>query len=176
MADHCWSHWAKWEAFGDPLATRRFYRHPDKLRLLAAVCEDANTGCWNWTRFLDDEGYGFTAFRGGYTKAHRAMYRELVGPIPDGLTLDHLCRNRACVNPEHMEPVTIRVNALRGDTAAARNAARTHCPQDHEYTVDNTYITPEGSRRCRTCTREHIRRSKAKRRRLQNEHLSGGRL
>lgn len=104
------------------------------------------------------------------------MYRELVAPIPDDLTLDHLCRVRACVNPDHMEPVTIRENALRGETAAARNAAQTHCPQGHEYTGENTYVTTAGSRRCRTCTREYVRRSKAKRRRLQREHLSGRRV
>lgn len=164
---YCWFHWARSEAFGDPLATRRFYRHDPRIRILGGIREDAETGCWNWVHRLDDEGYAQTQFMGVNMKAHRAVYILFRGAIP-AETLDHLCRNRACVNPEHLDPVSMRENTLRGDTAAARNAAKTHCPQGHEYSPENTYITltPHGGRRCRICTREHIARSKAKRRRL----------
>lgn len=112
---------------------------------------DKSGECWVWTAALDQDGYG-TCRRGGTKRAHRVAYEELVGPIPDGLVVDHLCRNRACVNPLHLEPVTNRVNLLRGDTAAARNAAKTHCPQGHEYTDANTQRKSNGARICRTCS------------------------
>jgi hypothetical protein len=86
---------------------------------------------------------------------HRVAYEALVGPIPQGLCIDHLCRNRACVNPDHLEPVTNRVNILRGETIMAANAAKTHCVRGHEYTPENTLINAKtGTRRCAACNRE----------------------
>ena len=76
-----------------------------------------------------------------------------VGPLPDGLVLDHLCRNRACVNPEHLEPVTQSVNLLRGETVNAAASARTHCINGHEFSPVNTRISPSGRRVCRSCGR-----------------------
>lgn len=108
---------------------------------------DDATGCWNWMGYIRVEGYGST----NGEMAHRAVYRQRVGPIPDGLDLDHLCRNRRCVNPEHMEPVTHRENMLRGDTIFARNAAKTHCPAGHRYNERNTYVARGGKRKCRPC-------------------------
>jgi hypothetical protein len=97
-------------------------------------------------------GYG-TLSRGGTTLlAHRVAYELLVGPIPEGLTLDHLCRNRACVNPDHLEPVTMRVNVLRGVGFAGKNARKTHCLRGHVYDAENTrHYGPR--RRCRACER-----------------------
>jgi HNH endonuclease len=107
-------------------------------------------GCWVWTGYRNPtSGYGtikFTGTKGFY--AHRLVYELLVGPIPEGLQLDHLCRNRWCVNPSHMEPVTQRENLLRGDTVVAKNAAKTHCLRGHLF----DYVRPDGTGRdCRTC-------------------------
>lgn len=75
---------------------------------------DPETGCWNFTGSVSKDGYGRRSFDGKMTTAHRSVYEQLRGPIPDGLDLDHLCRNRRCVNPDHLEPVTRRVNVMRG--------------------------------------------------------------
>jgi hypothetical protein len=119
--------------------------------------EDAGyaTPCLTWTGYKQPNGYGKFGLNGKTEYAHRVAYRLLVGPIPEGLMIDHLCRNRACVNVEHMEAVTNKVNILRGETIMAANAAKTHCPQGHEFSEENTYIRPStGSRHCRTCMRE----------------------
>lgn len=98
-------------------------------------------GCWQWTGYAVD-GYGQHAG----TQAHRYAYTELVGPIPEGLTIDHLCRNRSCVNPDHMEPVTRAENTRRAF------ALKTHCKRGHEFDAANTYRTKGGHRSCRKCT------------------------
>jgi hypothetical protein len=107
--------------------------------------------CWNWTKHVDEDGYGYFRKGGKAVRVHRWSYENLVGPIPDGLVLDHLCRNRRCVNPDHLEPVTRRENTLRGYTLAAAQVKRTHCPNNHEYTPANTIKNGDGKRRCRTC-------------------------
>lgn len=89
--------------------------------------EESESGCWEWIGTLSSEGYG----RFEKDLAHRVSYRRSVGPIPEGLQLDHLCRNRRCVNPEHLEPVTGRINTLRGETLPAMNAAKTECIHGH---------------------------------------------
>jgi hypothetical protein len=91
-------------------------------------------------------------------KAHRVVWRAYRGVIPSGLDLDHLCRVRSCVNPAHLEPVTRRVNLLRGDTLTARHAALTQCYRGHEMNATNTYVTKRGFRDCRVCKR--LRRAK----------------
>lgn len=112
--------------------------------------------CWEWQAglrkdYLGNGGYGmFNAGKGRTTHAHRLAYEELIGPIPEGLVIDHLCRNKACVNPAHMEPVTNRENILRGNGRAAKLARRTHCetcgrPYDW---ADN-----RGKRGCSECRR-----------------------
>lgn len=99
---------------------------------------ESPTGCWVWTGSRGPKGYGRFHFNGKGHRAHRFAYERLVGPI-GSLTLDHLCRNRLCVNPAHLEPVTNRENLLRGKGLTARNAQVTRCPQGHPYDEANTY-------------------------------------
>lgn len=115
--------------------------------------------CWLWTGAKETRGYGHFTL-GGRTdrrivKAHRYAYELLVGPIPEGLTLDHLCRVRWCVRPDHLEPATNRENQLRGDGQGGRNARKTHCPKGHPYDEANTYIDSLGRRVCRQCRRAY---------------------
>lgn len=112
--------------------------------------------CWNWRGSVND-GYAiFSVQCDRKTKwkryrAHRFIYELMRGPVPLGLVLDHLCRNRACVNPEHLEVVPNKVNVLRGVGLTAQNARKTHCKNGHEFTPANTrFIRPRG-RGCKTC-------------------------
>ena len=131
------------------------------------IVRDGFTDCWHWAfSRLQPRGYGQVRFNGKNQLAHRVIYVLLVGPIEPGLELDHLCRNRGCVNPAHLEPVTHRVNGLRGISLAAQNARKTHCKSGHEFTPDNilwqrnkTYPT----RVCRECTRLAAAKRYAKR-------------
>lgn len=123
-------------------------------------------GCWQWAGSIQAEsGYGYIRLSPTKrSRVHRVAYESIVGPIPDGLQLDHLCRNRACLNPAHLEPVTSRVNTLRGMTVTAANAAKTHCINGHEFTPANTYVNPRrGNRSCRACSAASARRAKARR-------------
>lgn len=109
---------------------------------------DRGPDCWEWAGHRNVDGYGKSKGR----LAHRVAYELEVGPIPDGLTLDHLCRNRACVRPSHLEPVSLLENIRRSpDTEASKNAAKTHCPQGHAYTEENIGRKSNGARSCRTC-------------------------
>jgi len=109
-------------------------------------------GCWLWTGFVGGNGYGsFTVWRVGTIWAHRMVYERVVGPIPEGLELDHLCRVRRCVNPQHLEPVTRRENARRGESPAGLKARQTHCKRGHEFTEQNTRRDKYGNRSCRSC-------------------------
>jgi|SRR5271157_3784042 len=115
--------------------------------------------CWIWTGCVNDQGYGQIAVTVGvgivirrYT--HIVSYETYVGPIPEGLELDHLCRTRRCANYKHLEPVTRRVNLLRGVGETAKNAAKTSCIHGHPYTEENTYHRPDkNGRMCRACGR-----------------------
>lgn len=122
--------------------------------------------CWPWLASLYQNGYGQFFRRHGHpTHAHIVAYELMIGSVPDGLVLDHLCHNgsgcqeddlcphRRCVNPAHLEPVTHRTNLLRGETITARNTAKTHCPARHPYDAENTGRNKDNSRYCRECRR-----------------------
>lgn len=112
---------------------------------------DAPGGCWHWTGSLDRDGYGRMRVDGRRQYVHRIAYEALRGRIPDGLEIDHLCRVRACANPDHLEPVPHRVNVLRGESFAARKARQTQCVNGHTFTVASVYRAPNGTRKCRPC-------------------------
>jgi hypothetical protein len=127
---------------------------PSDLRLLAKQRPEPGplpTPCWIWTGYIKPEGYGEVHRGGRKMYAHRLSYETFVGPIPEGLQLDHLCRNRACISPLHLEPVTSRENTMRGENWSAKKARQTHCINGHEFTPENTSIRRNGSRRCRAC-------------------------
>lgn len=106
--------------------------------------------CWRWTgRPSNNGGYAYFSLNGTLFVAHRVAYTSLVGMIPKGLQLDHLCRNRICVNPTHLEPVTHRENIMRGFGWGAENARKDVCPRGHPYNI----VDPDGRRRCLECLR-----------------------
>lgn len=119
-------------------------------RLLDKVRVDPESGCWNWTAAVSAT-YGQFWLEGRQWLAHRASYVLHGGEIPDGLQLDHLCRNRICVNPEHLEA---RVNQERAGMPVARfQRSKTHCKRGHAYDAENTHVTSQGFRQCRACGR-----------------------
>jgi hypothetical protein len=110
-------------------------------------------GCWEWSGPITKKGYGNYKVD-GIQQAHRVAYTMLVGPIPEGLALDHLCLNHLCVRPSHLEPVTFAENTRRA-RALYDEADHPLCQYGHEFTVENTYRRPDGrGRMCRTCIRE----------------------
>jgi len=127
---------------------------------------DKKRDCWEWTGSISQHGYGrLTISNNGHKKtrsAHRVSYETFVGEIPDGLTIDHLCRNRKCINPNHLEAVTIKENVSRGNPLWKQEAARTHCKYGHEFTEDNMYKykTKTGGvcRNCKTCMKARTRK------------------
>ena len=150
----CATHWDRWRVHGDPRAhiPIRTKGRSESERFWCKVDVGHPAGCWEWAAGTNRHGYGI--FDGTQEKlAHRWAYAHLMGSIPDGLTLDHLCRNPPCVNPDHLEPVTQAENTRRGFGVARRAGERTHCPQGHPYSGSNLYITPStGARICRACS------------------------
>lgn len=144
--------------------SRACFMATDGPRLWSKVSRQSSDGCWGWLAGIGESGYGSFAVNGRHVPAHRHVYELLVGPIPTGLDLDHLCRNRACVNPAHLEPVTRRENLLRGETIPARFAVRTHCQNGH--LLDEANIYQYGNQRlCRLCRQHRDQQRRPRRRR-----------
>lgn len=128
------------------------------VRFMRKVQINEETGCWDWTGGTS-RGYAMFGLAAQKTvRAARWIYEQMVGPIPDGLTIDHECNRPICVNPEHLHPKTIRDNVMRSSGLGPRNAAKTHCPRNHPYDAENTRINTRGGRECRECNRERCRR------------------
>lgn len=116
------------------------------------------TTCWLWNGTMNPDGYGFfNVAQRKMVRAHRFAYKLMVGPIPGGLQLDHLCRERSCVNPAHLEPVTTGENTRRGVGRTATNARKTACKRGHPFTPENTYLSG-GLRECRICKHDYDER------------------
>lgn len=149
----CRMHYQRWRTHGDPM-----YGRPSLAERFHASYSVAENGCWVWQRPLHSSGYAMFSVDSYPHWAHRVSYELMVGPIPSGLELDHLCRNPPCVNPAHLEPVTHLENVRRGATAQ-----KTHCKNGHEFTAENTYHRPDNPthRACLQCGIERRRRKVA---------------
>lgn len=122
-------------------------------RLQTRIHVDPDTGCWLWAGTIHPKGYGQVSINGRDLYVHRVVYEWTVGPIPDGLTIDHLCRRPPCCHPGHLEPVTVAENIRRGTSPSAANARKTECHRGHPLAGANLYRTPDGRRKCRACQR-----------------------
>lgn len=129
------------------------YRAPHKVLFWRKAEYDPATGCIIWIGARNDKGYAHFGVGGKTTAAYRWIWERNEGPIPQGMELDHLCRNRACVNLLHLEVVTHRENVRRGHGVPGVNARRTHCIRGHEFTAENTVINSKGNRNCLICLR-----------------------
>lgn len=119
------------------------------------------SGCWEWQR-TRARGYGYIVRDGRLKRAHRVAYELAVGPVPPGKELDHLCANKACINPAHLEAVTHRENVMRADGPSSVNARRTECRHGHPFTPENTRVLANGERACRECKRISSRARRAR--------------
>lgn len=176
----CNAHYKRWLRWGDPHVKRpttpaeaRFWAKVEKNGPTPSTYRHRGT-CWQWTAGTISTGYGmFHPTKSTQVLSHRYAYEQVKGPIPDGLVIDHLCRNRLCVNPAHLEAVTLAVNTRRGLSVSTFNALKTDCPASHPYSPENTYVSPKGSRICRACARERDRkphRNATLRRRITKQH------
>ena len=133
---------------------------------------EPNTGCWLWTGSANKAGYGHTKHNGTTWVAHRLGWTLYRGPIPEGMFIDHMCRQKGCVNPDHLRLVTPRINAIENnDGITALNARKTHCKRGHALDEANTGTTHTGTRQCRTCCREKSLRDNREKLRIRLESL-----
>ena len=162
---YCGMHYRRWKVHGDPnyQSQQQLNRAVDLETYFLSKVDQLPNGCWEWTG-RRHHNYGVFMISGINTAAHRWSYERWTGPIGPGLHMDHYrfpqdgCIGPPCVNPNHVRPTTPRENTLRGDTFAARNTAKTHCPQGHPYEGENLRIKSDGRRVCRTCCRVAQRR------------------
>lgn len=169
----CHLHYQRWWAHPEtpvtvsaPVGGKRCRTPQEAARvLLERISISDETGCWDWVGARISNGYGMFTYQARRQMAHRVSYELFLGPIPEGLELDHLCRNRACINPSHLEPVTRQENVRRGEAFAGVNARKTHCIRGHEFTPENTHRRKDrpGTRECKTCAKN---RDIARKRRL----------
>jgi len=146
--------------------------HTAEERFWSYVERGPENQCWEWQGYIDIDGYG-QFWNETLCRAHRYAYELMVGPIPEGLVLDHLCNNKICVNPHHLEATTNRTNTLRADGLPSRNARKTHCLHGHPFNEVNTYRGEDGGRRCRTCLRMYRARVSQTRREERTAILAG---
>jgi HNH endonuclease len=156
----CSMHYQRRRKYGDPNITKADNSTPiEELFWRLADRTGGEGSCWQWRGSTDGRGYG--ALRS--QKAYRFAYELLIGPIPEGLEIDHLCRNTMCVNPWHLEPVTHAENLRRGNSPWQVNRRKTHCKQGHKFTPENTRVDKHGWRSCRRC---HVIEATERNRRL----------
>lgn len=160
----CGQHYERWRVHGDPTVILTAYGVPVDQRLRSKVMVNPETGCWEWLGQIDTYGYAIVKVDGKSRKAHRVAYELFVGPIPEGLDIDHVwdrgCRVKHCVNPDHLEPVTTGENQRRG-----RNGVlKTTCRNGHPYDDDHVRLNTNGARTCVVCTRQAQSRYRAKKR------------
>ena len=160
----CTAHEKQWLLEHPRIKTRYHGTNDDRFQKYVEVGHGGwgatREGCWHWLSSLSDHGYGLFGKSQGdgksaLVRAHRYSYELYTGPIPEGMDLDHLCRVRPCVNPEHLEAVLPATNILRGTGPSAVHAVKTHCPQKHLYSPENTKISTSGARICRKCVTTH---------------------
>jgi HNH endonuclease len=158
----CVMHYTRWKRHGDVTVGWAATREEGFWKWVRKT-----SGCWLWVGPKSDNEYGSFRFAKVRYSAHRFSYELHKGPIPEGLHIDHLCRNRWCVNPEHLEAVTFRENVLRGIGPTAQLARQTHCKRGHPLSGENLHITKQGYRNCIAC------RSKKERERAEAEMSNG---
>lgn len=171
---YCSMHYQRWKRHGDHRIVmpgsggrprgdeaERFWSKVNKNGPIPAHRPDLGP-CWPWTAGCFDAGYGafYVPDLQRNVGAHVWAYIHEVGPIPPGFELDHLCRNPPCVNPHHLEAVTGRINTLRSENPAAKNATKTHCKRGHPLDEANTFVRKNGHRQCRICKNEWKRRAR----------------
>ena len=157
---YCVKHWRRVQAHGAPDVLVRPW--DADLRFERDHVVNAVTGCWHWAgKDRNQFGHARWFVGGKHLCVHRWAYERFVGPIPEGLVIDHLCRNPGCVNPAHLEPVTQPENVMRAETAITTiNAKKTHCKWGHEFSIENTAMSHNNGRPSRQCRHCRSRRSK----------------